>query len=120
MSRRRKPPSSDPRRLGGSIVGPGGPEDRHGVIIDTRDAVLLERVYVAAMEPYRDGQPGQPIIALQMGGRINKTVDQAEVLFLVDEDGAASVVSELIGVASRMGPEFLDRLMSRLDQVPRG
>lgn len=118
MSRRRKPPSTDPRKAGGSIVGPGGPHDAYGVVIATEHAVLLERTYVAAMEPYRDGQPGQPVIAMQLGGRINKTTDQAEVLFLLDEDGAASVVTELIGIASRMGPEFLDRLLARLDRMP--
>jgi hypothetical protein len=47
-------------------------------------------------------------------GRINKTTDRARNLYLMNEDGAASLVSELIALAHRIGPEFGERLMQRM------
>lgn len=125
MSRRRKSPTTDPRKAGGSIAGPGGPHDRHGVVISAKDAVLLDDTYVAAVETEHDGQAMPPAIALQLSGRINQTDERASVLFLLDTDGAAAVISELLGVASRMSrtglapPDFLDRLLDRISQVPK-
>ena len=47
MSRRS---ASDPRRLRGSIAGPGGPHERGSVVLDSRNAVLLDAVNVAAVD----------------------------------------------------------------------
>ncbi|ONK09480.1 hypothetical protein [Streptomyces sp. MP131-18] len=104
------PAVTDPRGLGGSIVGPGGPHDRHGVIIDTDHAVLLNESHVAQVEVGRQG----PVLAMQLSGRINKSSDRASVLFLLNGDGAAALISELVALATRIGPEFAAALTARL------
>jgi hypothetical protein len=102
--------SGDPRKSGGNISGPGGPNDANGVVIDTTDAVLLDYTEVALM-----GSLGlaSPHLALLLEGRINKTSDRARNLYLMNEDGAAALVSELVALGFRIGPEFGDRLMER-------
>lgn len=103
--------SGDPRKSGGNIAGPGGPRDENAVVIDTTDAVLLDYSETALM-----GVPGQesPVLALLMEGRINKTTDRAKNLYLMNEDGAAALVSELVALGYRIGPQFGDRLMDRI------
>lgn len=120
MSRRRKKPHGDPRRAGGQIAGPGGPHDRHAVVIDAEDAVLLDYVEVAAVEPETDGRRSLPVVAVTLGGRINKTEERSTVLYLTNEDGAAGIVAQLVGLATRMdpfSPEFSRRLRERLDEM---
>lgn len=103
--------SGDPRKSGGDIVGPGGPRDRYGVILDDRNAVLLDHSTVTLVETA--GQT-TPILALLLEGRINKTTDRARNLYLMNEDGAAALVSELVALAQRIGPEFGERFMARV------
>lgn len=117
VSRRRRHTPGDPRKAGGSIAGPGGPRDHSGVVIDTTNAVILDGAVVSLVEPHRDGVPGPPILAMSLTGRINQTDDRTEIVYLMDEDGAAGVVTELIALASRTGPEFLERIMVRLDNL---
>jgi hypothetical protein len=114
MSRRIKPNSTDPRRPGGDIAGPGGPFDKNAVVISAENAVLLDHATVAQMEDshYSD------IIAMQLDGRINQTQERARILYVFDVDGAAAIITELYGVAARMGPEFFDLLRDRLDVMP--
>lgn len=106
--------SGDPRKSGGDIAGPGGPHDRNAVIIDTTDAVLLDASSVSLVET-----PGHtsPILAMLLEGRINKTSDRARNLYLLNEDGAAALISELIALAHRIGPEFGERLMQRINHL---
>lgn len=103
--------SGDPRKSGGDIAGPGGPHNANSVILDTTDAVLLDSSLVTLV-----GSPGnpKPYLAMLLQGRINKTTDRARNLYLMNEDGAAALVSELIALAHRIGPEFGDRLMDRV------
>lgn len=105
--------SGDPRKSGGDIAGPGGPHDRNSVIIDTTDAVLLDGSDVCLVETSN----GTPVLALLLEGRINKTTDRARNLYLLNEDGAAVLVSELLAVAHRIGPEFGQRLMARITHL---
>lgn len=107
----------DPRRLAGSIIGDGGPRERDGVVLDVRNAILLTDTSVCLVEPWSDGEPGSAILAMQLSGRINKTTDQAQVLFLFDVDGAAALVSEVTALAARLGPEFLARFMARMREI---
>ena len=102
--------NGDPRKTGGTIAGPGGPHDRNSVIIDGTNAVLLDHTNVCLMET----RSGPVIIAMLLEGRINKTADRASNLYLMNEDGAAALVSELLAVAHRIGPEFGERLMARI------
>jgi hypothetical protein len=102
--------SGDPRKTGGNIAGPGGPHDRNSVVLDTTDAVLLDSSNVCLMETGN----GSIVLAMLLEGRINKTTDRARNLYLMNEDGAAALVSELIALAHRIGPEFGERLMDRV------
>lgn len=105
--------NGDPRKTGGTIAGPGGPHNRNSVIVDGTNAVLLDSTDVCLMET----RGGNVILAMLLEGRINKTQDRASNLYLFDEDGAAALVSELIAVAHRIGPEFGERLMARITHL---
>ncbi|WP_405676878.1 hypothetical protein OG292_19730 [Streptomyces sp. NBC_01511] len=106
--------SGDPRKADGDIVGPGGPRDRHGVILDDRTAVLLDHSTVTLVET-TNGQG--PVLAALLEGRINKTTERARTLYLMNEDGAAALVSELLALAHRIGPEFGERFTARVQQL---
>lgn len=105
--------SGDPRKTGGNIAGPGGPHDRNSVIVDTTNAVLLDHSSVCLVETSN----GTPILALLLEGRINKTTDRARNLYLLNEDGAAALVTELLALAHRVGPEFGHRFTTRLKHL---
>jgi hypothetical protein len=105
--------SGDPRKTGGDIAGPGGPHDRNAVIIDTTNAVLLDHSDVCLMETTN----GNPVMAMLLEGRINKTTDRARNLYLFNEDGAAALVTELLALAHRIGPEFGQRFTTRLEHL---
>lgn len=108
--------STDPRKIPGSIAGPGGPHDRGAVILDARNAVLLHTIDVSTIDPERGGR-GQSALAMVLGGRINQTKDVASVLFIFGTDGAAAVISELIAVMGRAaGPAFVAGFMADLDE----
>lgn len=111
--------TSDPRPLGGDIAGPGGPHDRGQVILDTRNSVLLAEVEVAMVDNASDQRR---FASLVLGGRINRSTDQSRVLYLFDADGAAAIVTELIGLAGREGDtyaaEFKAAVSGRLERMP--
>lgn len=111
---------TDPRDLGGEIAGPGGPYDKDAVVVDLTNAVLVDGTQVVMFTPSRGGVEAQePAIAMILSGKINHSPDRAEVMFVFDFDGAAAIISELIGVASRMGPEALAAIMVRIEEVPK-
>jgi hypothetical protein len=105
--------SGDPRKSGGDIAGPGGPHDRNAVILDATNAVLLDHSDVCLMET----TGGSTVLAMLLEGRINKTPERARNLYLLNEDGAAALVSELIALAHRIGPEFGHRLTARIQHL---
>lgn len=105
--------SGDPRKTGGDIAGPGGPHDHNSVIVDTTDAVLLDSSDVCLVET----GGGEVVLSMLLEGRINKTTDRARNLYLMNEDGAAALVTELIALAHRIGPEFGERFTARLQHL---
>ena len=105
--------SGDPRKTGGDIAGPGGPHDRNSVIVDTTNAVLLDATTVTEVETLS----GAPALAMLLEGRIARTSDRARNLYLMNEDGAAALVTELLALAHRMGPDFGARFMARLQHL---
>ncbi|MBZ6211587.1 hypothetical protein KVH31_34395 [Streptomyces olivaceus] len=105
--------SGDPRKTGGDIAGPGGPHDRNSVIVDTTNAVILDHATVTQVETLT----GKPGIAMLLEGRIARTPERARNLYLMNEDGAAALVTELTALAHRMGPEFAIRLTARLKHL---
>lgn len=107
----------DPDRPGGSMVDVAGdPQARGGVILDARNGVLLENIDVCLVDSKRDTDP--IFLAMQLAGRINTRQQRATHLYLFDEDGAAAIVSELVALATRIGPEFAARLIARLEATP--
>jgi hypothetical protein len=109
--------SDDPRKLPGDIAGPGGPFDRGGVLFDTRNAVLMDGVTVATVDNPSDGRR---FIGLLLGGRVNRSAERADVLYLFDLDGAAGIITELHGVALRAGwaPDLVRICEERWAQMP--
>ncbi|MFH8405514.1 hypothetical protein ACH4FX_12175 [Streptomyces sp. NPDC018019] len=104
----------DPRRAGGDIAGPGGPRDRDAVIIDTTDSVLLDATSVCLMET---GSGHEVVLAALLEGRINQSSERSRVLYLMNSDGAAALVTELLALAYRVGPEFGKTLISRVRRL---
>lgn len=126
---KRKRPIGDPRKLGGRMVDAAGdPLARAGVVLDTTNAVLMDGVEVCLVDvvkapPRVEAPTGPPPsgahLAMALRGRVNKSSDRAEVLYLFDEDGAAAIVTELLGLAYRIGPEFAERFIARTEEVLR-
>lgn len=114
--------STDPRNLKGAIVGDGGPHETGGVLLDTRNAILLNDVTVSTVDPEGGGR-GKEYFAMLLAGRINQTQDDAQVLFVMNTDGAAAVVTQLLAllVRARVNPGVLDQyvldLRRRLDEL---
>ena len=96
--------------IGGSAFGRGDS------LINTEGSVLLGDVHVAVVDSGRSTGV-ETIIALQLGGRVNHTTTPHETLYLLDADGAASIISELLGVAGRADPRFLQLLLDRIDHL---
>jgi hypothetical protein len=119
----------DPRPLGGDIAGPGGPHDLHAVVVDCTDAVLLDHTTVSIVHLGRRDQPGEVehAVGLLLEGRVNKSRDRTRVLYLVNADGAAALLTELVGLASRaradglndLADEFVRRCGDRWDDMPK-
>lgn len=115
-NKRRIKGSSDPRKLGGKIIGPGGPHDIGGVILDTRNAIILEHTEVSTLD-----SSNQSVIAMVLSGRINRTQDRAEVMFLFGSDGLAAIVTELMalmGRATGVDPtDILEDIFERISKL---
>lgn len=77
-------------------------EDPHavgGVVLDARAAVLMDSVDVTLVDTKGHKDPLRMMMAL--AGRINYAADRVEHAYLLGPDGAAALVSQLIGLASR-------------------
>jgi hypothetical protein len=116
-----QPPGTDPRKAGGTIAGPGDPHERNAVVIDATNAVLMDHMTVALIEPIKDGKTvgTKPYWCMNLEGRINKTQDRSRVNYLFDVDGAAAIITELLAMASRSGmmdalDEHIDRRMEKM------
>jgi hypothetical protein len=102
---------ADPRRAGGGIVAAGPGEGE--TLLDTRRAVIVDAAEVCRVDNPSDGRA---LMALFLEGRINATDDRAAFLSLLNADGAAALVTQLVGLAARMGPQFEAEFRERLDE----
>jgi hypothetical protein len=122
-------PGGDPREAattGSAITDVAGdPHARGGVILDARAAVLMEGVDVALF----DTKQGERVaMMMTLSGRINYSTDRVEHAYMFGPDGAAGLVSELVGLASRAGgagghgerfaAEFQADLERRMKELP--
>ena len=114
----------DPRNIPGSMSGPGGPHDIGGVVLDTRNAVLMETVSVSTIDPDRGARGQASAITLVLGGRINQTKERVSVLFIFGTDGAAAIITELVGLLGRSGnvdgPQLMADLLERAATMAAG
>lgn len=100
------------------IIG-GSPFGRNDAIVDTERAVLLGEVHVAMVGLGRaDGV--ETAIALELGGRVNRSTVRHETLYLLDADGAADLVAQLLGIADRAHPGFMEIFLAKIADLPRG
>jgi hypothetical protein len=90
----------DPRTASASdpIIG-GSPQGRGDALIDTRAAVLLEGVNVVLVD--RKTPKAAMSMVLSLSGRINYADDRVTHAYLLNGDGAAGIVVELVGLAQR-------------------
>jgi len=98
------------------IIG-GSPFGQNDALIDPRGAVLLDDLHVLLIGTASATGAGRGL-AMQLGGRINKTDRRKTTLYLMNEDGAAAIISELFGLAHRVSPAFFDELMARVEALP--
>ncbi len=104
----------DPREFsGGEIAGPGGPHDEGMTVIDTRTAILLDTTEVAMVDNRSDGRR---FCAMLLHGELNRSDDRVKAMFLLEADGMAAIVSELVAVARREGQEFADEFARLLGE----
>jgi hypothetical protein len=112
--------NADPRQLGGSIAGPGGPRDRGAVVLDMTDCVLLDAMDVCTVDGVRDGHSNGQMIYMTLQGRVNKTPDRVQVGYAFGPDGAAALITELLALADRCGTDLLDDVTRRLTELHQG
>jgi hypothetical protein len=117
----------DPRGASTSdpIIG-GSPHGQGDALIDARAAVLLDHTDVVLIDTKREQAPVAMLLSL--GGRINYSDDRTTVAYLLNGDGAAAIVSQLVGLASRAGQgdahgqefaaDFKVALEARMDELP--
>lgn len=86
--------------------------------IDVRRAVLLDGCTVAVVGTANPDGAGRAL-ALNLEGRLNKGTTRVDVLYLMDADGAAVIISELLGLAGRVGGDFLADLLARVEALPK-
>lgn len=105
-------PSDATADVGGDLVDIGdGPFSLGSVVLDLNRAVLLDALQIARVDvAHPEGAGADWITALVMHGRVNGSPDRANVLFLIDTDGAASLVTEILSLAARSGPDAVRAL----------
>ena len=96
-----------------SIIG-GTPHGQGDALINATRAVLLDDMQVVLVDTLNK-EGGTRVIGMQLAGRINKSTTRSDTLYLFDEDGAAAIISQLLGLAGRA--DFLPELMARLDEL---
>lgn len=112
------PPVTNPREAGGLMIDVAGdPHAQHGVLFDTRRAVLPEEIEAAIAHASRQGKPVD-MVALTITGRINRPPDLAGELAaervshlnLMEWDTAADIIVELQALAGRSGFDLVPLL----------
>jgi hypothetical protein len=102
--------TTDPRKAPGSITG-GAPHERGTATIDATNAVLLDHIHTAMVEPSIKGNPQTPVVAMSLAGRINRTEDRADIVYLFDAEAAAALCADLIGLMHRSGNQEFPALL---------
>lgn len=108
----------DDARSGGDSVG-GSPHGRGDSVLDTRGAVLMDGAEVILVDTKQDQRPA---MALLLEGRVNYGANRVRQMYLFGPDGAAAIITQLIGLAGRaggeFGAEFKADLERRMEELP--
>lgn len=112
-------PGEDATGLPSDLVDVAGdPFARGGVLLDARHAILMEEVDVCLVDSDPSDEGAEPLLMMLLSGRVNMRDEHAKVMFMFGADGAAAVISQLLGLAARIGPEFMALLEQRMDDLP--
>jgi hypothetical protein len=120
-------PGDDAREASTSdpILGESNPYAQRDVLLDARSAVLMDGIDIAMV----DGKGGETAsLFMVLEGRINYSENRVKVAWMFGPDGAAGLVSELLGIADRArggdakmrryAAEFRDDLDRRIKELP--
>ena len=99
-------------RSGGDSVG-GSPYGRGDSVIDIRGAVLLDYNEVILVDAKRDEPPA---VAMLLEGRVNYENRRVKQMYMFGSDGAAALVTQLVGLAARAGGEFAAEFRQAFDE----
>lgn len=97
----------------GDVVG----DEEHGGIIDPSRCCLLEHTTTVAFRPQSRTPLGliehPPSVALRLEGRLNKTSERLDAVFLFQADDAGSLVGEILNAVYRAaGAEVLQHVLA--------
>ena len=106
---------TDPRRPGGRIFGDAAPHTPGDVLVDTTGAVLVD--YAQVVNVIFPGMDHGPVMGALLGGLISQTEERAEILYLLNGDGGANLVAQLLGLAYAIGPQFEAAFTARVRQL---
>jgi hypothetical protein len=122
-------PGDDPREQAANepiIDVAGDPLATGGALLDMRSAVLMDEMNVVLV----DTKSSEPVaMMMSLKGRINYAAERVEHAYLFGPDGAATLVSELIGLVSRadrvgqqhgqrFALEFKNEFDQRMNRMP--
>ena len=112
---------ADAPHSGGDLVDVvGDPHAHGGVVLDIRDAVLMDTMDVALVDTKQDDEV--PAMMLLLGGRVNYQTRRTKQAYLFGPDGAAALTTELAGLAARAGGlfarEFRRLFDERMSELP--
>lgn len=100
------------------------------VLLDVNRAIHLEGMDVCRVDAFSgvtdktnrtpNGPERHELISMVLEGRINKSPQRSKAMYIYDVDGAAALISELLALGSRMGPEFNKVLHERVEALLEG
>lgn len=112
-------PGEDTAALSAGMVDVANdPYARGSVVMDARNAILMDAVDVCLVDTDPSDSDAEPRLAMLLAGRVNMRGERSQVMFMFGADGAAAVVSQLLGLAQRIGPEFAALLEERMEALP--
>jgi hypothetical protein len=89
------------------------------VVLDMTDCVMLGDATVCIVDGVRDGRINGQMIYMTLGGRVNQTTRQVQVGYAFGPDGAAALITELLAIADRAGPDLLTDIVARFVALNR-
>lgn len=97
-----------------NIIG-GTPTGDGDALIDTTGAVLLDDIEVVLMGAKHDNDV-EAVICLELAGRINKTSNRDQKLYILGADHAAAICANLVVHASHVGGGYSEAFVTRLEE----